>query len=119
VCTALAELAAGREAAPVNAQLAAAAVWTAARYGLRGSAVDLRTERTVDAVHLLDELVTEISPALEELGDLITVRAAVATVRTNGTGADHQRRAASGGPLGVVRMLAKRTLETPVLIGER
>ena len=119
VCTALAELAAGREAAPVNPQLAAAAVWTAARYGLRGSAVNLRTERTVDAVHLLDELVTEISPALEELGDLMTVRAAVSTVRANGTGADHQRRAASGGPLGVVRMLARRTLETPVLIGER
>jgi carboxylate-amine ligase len=40
VDTALTELALGREAAPVGAQLAAAAVWTAARNGLCGPGVD-------------------------------------------------------------------------------
>jgi carboxylate-amine ligase len=111
VATALAELAAGHPAAPVNGQLAAAAVWTAARYGLRGPGVDLRTGRSVPAERLLAELVALVSPALEDRGDLAAVRAGVATVIAEGTGAEQQRRA---GPFGAVRMLAARALEIPV-----
>jgi glutamate---cysteine ligase / carboxylate-amine ligase len=114
VRTALADLAAGRDAWPVDAQLAAAAVWTAARHGLGGPGIDLRTGRLVPARALLADLLTHVSPALEDLGDLDAVRAAVAAVRANGTGADRQRRAAHGGLLAVVRMLAARTLENPI-----
>lgn len=114
VRTALAELAAGRQAVPVNPQLAAAAVWSAARYGLRGEGVDLRAERSVPARQLLAELLTLVSPALEELGDLVLTRDAVAAALAHGTGADHQREAARSGPLAVVRMLTRRTLEGTV-----
>jgi glutamate---cysteine ligase / carboxylate-amine ligase len=113
VRTALIELGAGREARPVNAQLAAAAVWSAARYGLRGPAIDLRTGRTPPATQLVDDLISLVTPALEDFGDLTSVRAAVKTVYATGTGAEHQRRA---GPLGVVHLLAERTLAN--LIGE-
>ncbi|MFL6143761.1 MAG: glutamate--cysteine ligase [Labedaea sp.] len=111
VDTALAQLAAGREAEPVDGQLAAGAVWTAARYGLRGPGVHLGTCRPVPAAGLLTELVELVRPALEDNGDLATVHAAIATVTAEGTGADRQRRAARGGPLDVVRMLAEQTLE--------
>jgi carboxylate-amine ligase len=114
VRTALDELAAGHPARPVNGQLAAAAVWTAARYGLGGPAVHLRAERTVPAEALLDELIAAVTPALEDSGDLAAVRAAVATVAAGGTGADRQRRAGRTGLLDVVRMLANQTLETPI-----
>jgi carboxylate-amine ligase len=111
VRTAVAELAAGREAGPVDPQTAAAAVWTAARYGVRGLGVDVHTGRTRPARALLADLVTGVSPALEEFGDLETVRAGVAAVCATGTGAEHQRRAARDGPLAVVRLLTTRTLE--------
>ncbi|HEU5109249.1 MAG TPA: glutamate--cysteine ligase [Micromonosporaceae bacterium] len=112
VHTALAALATGREARPVNAQLAAAAVWTAARYGLRGPGVHLGTGRQAPATDLLAELVAWVEPALTESGDLTTVRAALATLTAEGTGADRQRRAAGAGPLGVLRMLSEQTRET-------
>jgi carboxylate-amine ligase len=110
VGTALAELAAGREAEPVDGQLAAAAVWSAARYGLRGPGIHLRTGKPVPATDLLHEMITQCSPALAERGDLAFVRDTAAAVLAGGTGADQQRRAAATGPLGVVRMLARRTL---------
>lgn len=115
VRTALAELAAGREARPVDGQMAAAAVWAAARYGLRGPGLHLGIERPVPAVRLVAELVRRVSPALEETGDLPAVRAGVAAVSTEGTGAEHQRRAGRLGVFGVVRMLAERTLENATI----
>jgi carboxylate-amine ligase len=111
VDTALTQLAAGREARPVDAQLAAAAVWTAARYGLRGPGVHLGTGRPVPATDLLAELVELVHPALADSGDLAAVRVALAHLTAEGTGADRQRRAAGGGPLAVVRMLAEQTQE--------
>jgi carboxylate-amine ligase len=114
VRTALDELAAGREARPVNGQVAAAALWTAARHGLGGPAVHLRAERTAPAEVLLAELIAAATPALEDSGDLAAVRAVVATLAAGGTGAERQRRAGRTGLLGVVRMLANQTLETPI-----
>jgi carboxylate-amine ligase len=110
VQVALHELAAGREAAPVDRQLAAAAIWTAARYGPSGSGVDLRTNRAVPVGWLLDELITAVTPALEDSGDLATVRHLV----TGLPGAEWQRRAGCDGPLRMVRMLADRTLEASI-----
>lgn len=101
VRTALDDLAAGREAPPVNPQLAAAAVWTAARYGLSGPAVDMRTGRTVPARQLLNDLISHVTPEFP--------------VQVTETGADYQRRA---GIHRVVRTLAERTLESPTPTGE-
>jgi carboxylate-amine ligase len=113
VDTALTELTAGREAAPVDGQLAVAAVWTAARYGLCGPGVDLRTARPTPAKRLLTELIALIGPSLEDSGDLTAVRDGIATVSATGTGAEHQRRVAANGPLAVLRLLAARTLQPP------
>lgn len=53
---ALAELDAGREAKPIGDQQAKAAVWAAARHGINGPAIDLRSGRPVPARQLLTEL---------------------------------------------------------------
>jgi carboxylate-amine ligase len=74
VRTALAELARGREAAPVPPALAEAAVWSAARYGLGGPAIDLLREKKVPATTLLGELFALLRDALEDAGDLDEVQ---------------------------------------------
>ncbi|TDV44315.1 carboxylate-amine ligase [Actinophytocola oryzae] len=109
VRTALAELAAGREAPALDDQILAAGVWNAARYGIGGPGVHPVRERPVPATSLLDELLAWVTPALEDSGDLVDVRDAVTEVVTGGTGTDHQRRAARDGPLAVVHLLAQRT----------
>jgi glutamate---cysteine ligase / carboxylate-amine ligase len=108
VRTALAELAAGREAPELDDQILAAGVWSAARYGIGGRGVHPVAERPVPATDLLNELLDWLTPALESTGDLATVHKGISTVLTTGTGADHQRRAAQDGPLAVVRLLDHR-----------
>jgi glutamate---cysteine ligase / carboxylate-amine ligase len=110
VRAALAELAAGREALAVRSQVAAAAMWSAARHGLDGPGVDLAAERRVPALHLVHALLSWVSGALEEVGDLGWVRKSVAGLVDGGTGAQHQRRAAVVGPHAVVAMLGARTV---------
>lgn len=112
---ALAELAAGREAPPLNEQLCAAAVWSAARYGLDGQGVDLRREHPVPARELVAELLSVVRPFLEENGDLAEVRSALDRLDEEGTGAVRQRRAADAGLRAVVDMLAEQTAPTPLL----
>lgn len=84
---ALRELAAGKEAPPISAQLGAAAVWTAARYGLTGPAVDLRSGLRVPMWSLVIEL----------------FRLASLDIRTAG-----QRWRQSGDPVAVVDRLSER-----------
>ncbi|MGI8333777.1 carboxylate-amine ligase [Actinomadura scrupuli] len=110
VRTALADLAAGREAPAPGDQICAAAVWSAARYGMDGPAVHLLEERRVPAGRLLAELLDRVDPALEETGDRAEVRALVAGVLRRGTGAARQRRAAAEGPRAVVDMLVEQTV---------
>ncbi len=109
VLTALGELAKGKEAVPVGERLCAAALWSAARYGLSGPGIHPYEERRVAAGHLLDELLRWVRPALEETGDLATVRTLVRRVAADGTGAVRQRAAAAGGPRNVVDMLVRHT----------
>lgn len=104
VVTALADLERGREARWVDDQVAGAAVWSAARYGLGGPGVHPLLERRVPAVGLVDELVTRVAPALAEAGDLGPVRDLLGLVLHGGTGADRQR--AAGDPADVVRTIA-------------
>lgn len=109
VRTALAELAAGREAPELDDQILAAGVWAAARYGISGRGVHPVHERPVPATRLLDELLDWTAPALADSGDLATVHNGVNAVLTAGTGADRQRRAARAGPLAAVHLLATTT----------
>ncbi|MGB3443976.1 MAG: glutamate--cysteine ligase [Actinophytocola sp.] len=104
VTTALTDLSFGREAPWLDDQVLAAAVWSAARYGLNGVGVHpLRAER-VPATELLDELIVRVAPALAEAGDLAAARELFAGVLRRGTGAERQR--VVGEPADVVRLLA-------------
>jgi carboxylate-amine ligase len=104
VVTALTELAHGREAPPFDDQVLAAAVWSAARYGLSGFGVHPVRACRRPVTELLDELIVLVAPALAELGDLAAVRGLFRGVLRGGTGAERQR--AAGDPSGAVRCLA-------------
>jgi glutamate---cysteine ligase / carboxylate-amine ligase len=109
VRTALAELAAGREAPELDDQILATGVWAAARYGISGRGVHPVHARPVPATRLLDELLDWTTPTLADSGDLTIVHNGINAVLTAGTGADHQRRAARDGPLAAVHLLAQLT----------
>jgi carboxylate-amine ligase len=114
VRTALDDLAAGREARPVDPAVCATAVWNAARYSLEGPAVHPFEERRVPARRLLGALVRRVAPALEEAGDLAETTNLLAERARTGSGAWRQRRAAAhGGPHAVIAMLARRTTGDP------
>jgi carboxylate-amine ligase len=105
VRTALADLAAGRPAPEVDDQVAAAAVWSAARYGLDGPAVHPLHACRVPAADLVADLLDVVRPALVATGDLPEVERLVAGLVT---GAARQRSA--GAPTEVVKMLADSAL---------
>jgi len=109
VLTALTDLAQGREGPPISDQICAAALWSAARYGLAGSGVHPLRERRVTGLSLLEELLRRVRPALEEAGDLAVVRRLIRGLRKRGTGAARQRDAAVDGLPGVVDMLVLQT----------
>lgn len=106
VATALTDIAHGRPPARIDEQLGAAAVWSAARYGLEGPAVHPITGRRLAASQLLDELVSHVSPALQSLGDLRTVHRLLPVLLKRGTGAERQRRAAKFGLQAVLDQLS-------------
>lgn len=112
VRTAMTELGRGVAAQPVPPQLAAAAVWSAARYGLAGPGIHLALGKQVAATDLLSELCSHVQDALDEAGDMAEVRELLRRLRSQGTGAQRQRRAAREGGLGAVpRSLSLRTAE--------
>jgi carboxylate-amine ligase len=104
VLTALGDLERGREATPLDDQVLAAAVWSAARHGLGGTGVHPVLGRQVPATALLDELIVRVAPALAEVGDLAPARELFGGVLRAGTGAERQR--AVRDPYAVVRFLA-------------
>jgi carboxylate-amine ligase len=104
VVAALTDLERGREAPRLDDQVLAAAVWSAARHGLSGTAVHPVLARRVRVTELLEELTVRVAPALAEAGDLAAVRRLFGAVLRGGTGAERQR--AVGEPLDVVRFLA-------------
>ncbi|MGP3926308.1 carboxylate-amine ligase [Streptomyces sp. 8N616] len=112
VLTALAALSAGREAPPVREQVAAAAVWSASRYGIRGPAVHPSYERRVPALERVATLVDHVRPALEEAGDLSFVRSRIEEMAVRGTGAERQRAAGADGPGAVLRYLIGQTMSS-------
>ncbi|SFQ30854.1 carboxylate-amine ligase [Amycolatopsis arida] len=109
VRAALAELGDDRPAPFVDPQVAAAAVWSAARHGLAGPGVDCRRARRVPAERLVAALVEHVRPALAETGDLALVAELLDRVRRHGTGAERQRAAAGAGWVRAVHALARAT----------
>jgi carboxylate-amine ligase len=104
VRTALADLEAGREAPAIGEQVAAAALWSAARHGMSGPGIHPVLDRRAPATVLVTELLAAVRPALESLNATQLVRDGVRRLLRIGTGAARQR--AAGDPYEVVRMLA-------------
>jgi carboxylate-amine ligase len=107
---ALADLDRGRDAAPLSPQVAAAAVWTAARHGLTGQLVDAGEETRRPAWSLVGELLAHVREPLAESGDLDEVETLLAALRTDGTGSVQQRAVAGRGTAAAVRWLTARTV---------
>ncbi|MFF0435584.1 glutamate--cysteine ligase [Streptomyces sp. NPDC004327] len=114
VDTALTDIGAGRPAFEPSAEILRAACWRAARDGLAGEGVDLRTHRLAPAASLVEGLLADLRPSLLRHGDLETVTAGWATSRTVGGGADRQRAAHRdrGGLTTVVDYLANAMTAT-------
>ncbi|QEU70602.1 YbdK family carboxylate-amine ligase [Streptomyces nitrosporeus] len=111
VHTALSDLAAGRAAGPVDPSVLADSLWAAARNGLRHGAVDPWKARPVPAHVMLAALLKRVRPALEELGDLGTVRALLERLRVTGPAPARQRRAAAaGGVQAVLELVLDETV---------
>lgn len=87
------------------------AAWRAARFGMSGDLMDVRSGTLMRADALVARMLDELSPALRANGDEDRVRALVDTVYGRGIGADLQRRDSAHGTAHVVRAAAARMLE--------
>lgn len=93
VMTALAEEDRGNPQPTVDAWTLKAAYWKAARDGLDGHGVDLRSNTAAPVQTLLQNLVDWVRPALEVAGDEDLVHRSLTAVVEHGNGAMRQRRA--------------------------
>ncbi|HEY8482651.1 MAG TPA: glutamate--cysteine ligase [Spirillospora sp.] len=82
---------AGERAPDPPQELLRAAYWLAARHGLSGPGVDVRTGRPTGFRELVGDLLAHVTPALRDSGDLCTVTEGVQRLLTGGTGAERQR----------------------------
>lgn len=73
-----------------DTQTLEAAMWQAARHGVRGKLVDPARPRLAPAIELVEQLLDFVADGLEAHGDQSTVRRAVAAILERGTGADLQ-----------------------------
>nr|WP_236647017.1 glutamate--cysteine ligase [Micromonospora acroterricola] len=92
VATAIDDINAGGLAPQVPDSLVSAAHWHAAKEGLDGTLVDLRSGKTRPAWELVTDLLGLVEAALRRHGDLEFVTAGLARVREQGNGATRQRR---------------------------
>ena len=93
----VATVAADDSAPQVRTELATAAGWRAARWGMTEQLVDLRDDTTlVPAWDLVDALFDYVESALDAAHDGDRVTAGLARIRERGTGAQRQRAAADG-----------------------
>lgn len=91
VQTAIGKLEAGIEGPHIDQQVGAAAVWSAARYGLTGPAIDTVEEVRVPALKMLGNLIEWIADELEESGDTAVAKQLLTALEHHGTGAARQR----------------------------
>ncbi|MFI9005735.1 glutamate--cysteine ligase [Actinosynnema sp. NPDC053489] len=97
VRTALDELASGREADRPADGVLGQALWTAARHGLAGPAIDPWTGAPTSPHAMAARLLRRVEPALTATGDLAGTRSLLHGVLRHGNGAVRQRRAAAEG----------------------
>ncbi len=97
----------GAPADPVRLELLRLAAWRAARSGVDDTLLAPCTWRPAPAADVLGRLVTHVTPALEDAGDLDEVRERLTAVLRRGTGARAQRGAA--GPQEAVALAVRRT----------
>ncbi|NMI01578.1 glutamate--cysteine ligase [Pseudonocardia acidicola] len=76
---------------PVRTEVLRLASWRAGRSGIDGELLAPRTWRPAPAAEVLGRLVDHVRPALEDAGDLGTVRELLDAVLRRGTGATRQR----------------------------
>lgn len=93
VDTAITAITAGEPFPRPGQDLLRIAYWRAARDGLTGSAVDIRTGAVVPALDTAHALLTHIGPALRRTQDLDRTHQVWHWIRARGGGADRQRRA--------------------------
>lgn len=82
---------AGIEPDPARTEVLRLAAWRAARDGLDGDLLDPVDWRPARATDVVGRLVAHVGPALEDAGDLRTVRELMGAVVRRGTGAARQR----------------------------
>jgi carboxylate-amine ligase len=82
---------AGDEPDPVRTEVLRLAAWQAGRSGLEGDLLDPGSWRPAPATEVVGRLVEHVRPALEQAGDLDTVRELLAAVQARGTGTRRQR----------------------------
>jgi YbdK family carboxylate-amine ligase len=97
---------------PVRTEVLRLAMWRAGRSGLQDELVHPVTHRPVPAPDVLHTLLEHVTPALEQAGDLATVRDLIEAPLRRGTGADLQRavHARTGDMTKVVQAALSRTL---------
>ncbi|MHA6796792.1 carboxylate-amine ligase [Pseudonocardia bannensis] len=76
---------------PVRTEVLRLASWRAGRSGLDGELLDPTTWRPAAAADVLNRLMAHVAPALEDAGELETVRGLLDAVLRRGTGATRQR----------------------------
>ncbi|MER5784924.1 glutamate--cysteine ligase [Streptomyces mobaraensis] len=93
VATALADIEAGKDPLRPSDELLRAAYWRAARDGLSGSGVDVRTGRLVPATALVERFLDGLRPDVLRRDDVAAIRTGWARLRAHGNGAHRQRAA--------------------------
>jgi carboxylate-amine ligase len=86
----------------LGAELARAARWRAARYGLSGELLDVRARTLRPAGEVVGALLERVRPALQEVGDQDEVAALTAALVARGTSSDRQRAVAAARGLAAV-----------------
>lgn len=97
----------------VRPELLRVAQWRAARSGLTGELVDLRTGHPMPAWELVDDFVRLLRPALVSAGDEAEIAGLLDNLRRRGTGAERQRAAyrRRNSLADVVRLIVIATVE--------
>lgn len=98
----------GRKSPQIDDQIGQAAVWTAARYGLHGPAIDPVTGESMTAMSRVRELLDYVHAALVDSKDHKFVQKSVARLESRGTGAARQRALAVSGLSAIVEEFALR-----------
>ncbi|MEU9131329.1 glutamate--cysteine ligase [Kitasatospora sp. NPDC048540] len=107
VVTVMRDAAAGRPAPQRTPESLEGAAWHAARYGMDGTLHEPATGLSRPAADLAGDMLAQLAPVLEELGDTRAVAPLVERLLREGNGAERQRRElAEHGRSGLVAMIA-------------